>query len=343
MKRFAALFTALIMAAVLFASPALAEEKKQPELKIDKVDVAAYSELVDHKISNTYGVRELLKVDGKILVSVSVVVEPQWTEEIKNARIDAKNIKFVAGGEEILMIGYFERYAQFRVDTDSFSAYRRSNWKEKPQKVHYNAVFAVPEGTAEGELKLGAASIKVTVPKAGPAPDPAKTVKVEVVKASFPKKVISEHSVGKIKPKPVTVLTGGHGLLLELQIKVTPLMGNGDDPNHFFWYTPWFAVLTDDGHYIPTFGEMFMDKVNNNVSHNLNKSSDGDFSTGEADFYFMVPPGIKTYKLIYQGVQVAEGQLEAPAAPAPKEPAPEGKKTEEQKGKDLIKNIMKQN
>ena len=88
---------------------------------------------------------------------------------------------------------------------------------------------------------------------------------------------------------------------------------------------------------------MFMDRINNNVSHNLNKASDGAFGKGEAAFYFNVPQGTSSFKLTYLTKPVAEGSVQPPA-PQKKEEAPkpeEKPQSKEEKAKDLIKGLIK--
>jgi hypothetical protein len=159
-------------------------------------------------------------------------------------------------------------------------------------------------------LKLGEVSAKVTVPgEIQPMPDPAETVKVEITSATVVESVRNTRRVGDIKPKPASSVTYPPGKIMEVKIKVTPQMGNGDDPNHFFWYTPWLAIVTDKGHWVHTFGEMFMEGLSGGVSHNLSRASDGKFSSGEATFYFAVPKDVKSFKLYYLTRPVAEGSL----------------------------------
>lgn len=335
MKQWISWFSALL-AIVFFSAPVSAADSPQPELKITKTDVKAYKELRTSQVAFEYGVNETISFDGKLLLHVTAEIAPQWTEEIDNARVDDENIKLIAGGEEIFMIGYFERYGQFRISTDSFSAYRDSNWKEKPRPVYYNAVFAVPEGTKTCEFKLGTAVSQIQIPEPIPAPKSLETVKIEIVSARTVDEIKSQKSVGDLNPEPVTVVTSPGGKLLELQLKLTPLKGNGDNPDHFFWYTPWFGILAEDGGYIPTIGEIFMDKLNNSVSHNLNLSSDGNWSTGEATLYFSVPPDLTSFELTYLDEPATRG-----STGEKKEEQPEAEPKPEDAGKKAIKKFFK--
>ena len=66
--------------------------------------------------------------------------------------------------------------------------------------------------------------------------------------------------------------------------------------------------MLDNGQYVPTIGEKFMGKLNNNVSHNLSKSKTKWGST-EATFYFLAPDGVKSFKLMYRDQPMADGNI----------------------------------
>ena len=309
MKR---LMFALLVALVCFGTgPTWAADQPQPELVLEDVQAMAFEKLTTSEMAFKYGVAETLASDNTVLLAIGVNVSPKWTDEIKKANVDHKNIKVVTdGGKEILMIGYFERYGQFRMSTSNFYAYRPNNWKEKPKKFFYNAVFGIPAGTKSVEFKLGDASAKVQVPdKTSPPLDSGETVKIEVLAAKLVQDVKSTERVGDLVPKPVVSYLNPKGGILEVHIKITPTKGNGDNPDHFFWYTPWFGIVTDGGAFASTFGEIFMEKVNNSVSHNLNQSQGSGFSSGEAKLYFAVGKDVKNYKLIFVDAVVAEGAI----------------------------------
>ena len=145
---------------IVLAASAAAGAANNPELKLENPVVAAYESLADYKLAVSNGLVETLAVPDSVLVSVTVDVTPTWTEEIKNARVDAKDIKLVTpDGGEILMIGQFERYGQFKMQDWGYSDYRRNDWKEKKSVKTYNAVFAVPKAVKSGRLQFGPAAI----------------------------------------------------------------------------------------------------------------------------------------------------------------------------------------
>ena len=305
MKRFYVPFAGLL-ALLLWAVPISAAD--QPDLKIETATVAVFQELVDYKLSTKSGVVETLRPEGKVLVAVSAVVLPQWTDKISNARVDAKDIRLVTGSGEERMVGYFEHHGQFRVDSHSFSTYRRSDWKEKQRQVIFSGVFAVPQGTKSGVFKLGKASANLQMPKAAETPPQVlDTVSVAVLGATFVDEIRSEKSVGPLKPKPVVVYTNPNGKILAVKVKVSPKEANGDTDDHFFWNTSWLSIVTDKGHFSHTIGEMFMGGVSDSVSHNLNRGSDGGWGSTEATMYFAVPDGVKSFKLLYSNQPAADG------------------------------------
>ncbi len=286
----------------------LAADKPLPDLTFDKVQVTAYEELL---VDGVAGISEKLWPQGGVLWAVSVSIAPPWTDELKKVNIDYKHIRLVkANGDEIPMIGYFERYGQFRLQTKSLYASRPSKWKDKPESILYNCVFAVPQGETELEFKFGKATAKVTAPETvSPPPNPAEVVKLEIAGARLVDEVKNHHRVGKLKPEPETTAKPIGGRFLEVKIKLTPTKGNSlKKDTHFFWYSPWIGVMLDNGQYVPTIGEEFMGKLNNNVSHNLSKSKDKWGST-EATFYFLVPDGVKSFKLMYRDQPMAEGNI----------------------------------
>jgi hypothetical protein len=308
MKR---LVSALLVALVCFGiGPAWAADKPQPQLVLEDVQAMAFEKLTTSEKAYKYGVAETMAAENTVLLGIGVTVIPQWTDQIDKANVDHKNITVVTdGGKEILMLGYLERYGQFRMSTNNFYAYRPNNWKEKPKKFFFNAIFGVPAGTKSVEFKLGDASAKVKMPdKTSPPLDSGETVKVEVLSAKMVQDVKSTERVGDLVPKPIVSYLNPNGGILEVHLKITPTKGNGYDPDHFFWYTPWFGLVTDNGAFVSTFGEIFMEKVNNSVSHNLNRSQ-GSFSSGEAKLYFAVGKDIKNYKLIFVDAVVAEGAI----------------------------------
>ncbi|MEW5725216.1 MAG: hypothetical protein AB1896_19035 [Thermodesulfobacteriota bacterium] len=311
MKRPTTAILAVAAVVLLLWTPVPAADQPQPGLKLDQVAAVAFDALLVDKSLAHYGVAETLSPEGKVLLLVKATILVQWTEEIERADIPAEEIKLVLeGGQEVLMTGYFERYGQFRLTTNGFYQWRASDWKERPEPAVYNAVFAVPRGTRTAEFRLGQASAQIEVPaRTTPAPDPAETVKIEVVSAAVVKEVPNTRSVGDLEPNPATVVTNPSGELLEVKIKVTPVTGNGDDPDHFFWYTAWIALLTDQGRWCPTFGEMFMGGLSDGVSHNQGRGADGLFDPDEVALYFAVPKGAKSFKLYYLGRPLAEGRL----------------------------------
>jgi hypothetical protein len=255
------------------------------------------------------GMIHSLRLDGKVFLAVRAVVLPQWTEEIKRFKIDAKEILLTApDGTEIPMIGYFDRVGQFAVSTKHLNASRRSDWQEKPQQVYYNVAFAIPKDGQKYQLKLGPLSVDVEKPaEIEQSPEHGSMVNVEILSSRLVDQVKSIHKAGDEKVE--TTVSNPNGQFLEVQIQVTPLKHNYYRPGSFFWHTSWFWALCDNGCHTQTIAEHFMDKFSDNVSHNLSYSNE-KWGSGKATLYFPVPKDTKSFTLIYITSPVAEGTLE---------------------------------
>ena len=340
MKRFAALISGMFTILLLVSGPSLAANDPQPTLKVEKVEAAMYRELVLTEKASMYGVRETLRPEADLLAAVRIVLVPEWTDQIKRLQVDHKEIKLsLPDGAEVTMVGYFERFGMFSLQTRSLYAYRPNNWKEKTDPVIFNAVFSVPAETREAVFKIGDTSTPVQFPsEVSPVPDPAEAVQVEIIESRLVDSIQAEYRVGELKPKPVTVITCPTGKFMEVKVKITPVRSNGDSPDNFFWYTPWFAARLETGEYVAVEGELFMDGLSNNVSHNLGRGSDG-WSSGQATLYFPVPNSAAGFQLVYVFSEVGEGRVAGAPAPAPK-PEPEPR-TKEEKAKSAIEQFFK--
>ena len=301
--------TKVIMAVVLSAlafGPAGAAAKAGVELKLTKLGVSAYGELV---VFSAGGVRETLKQAGKVFLAVRAVITPQWTDKVRSVRIDPKDIVLVSDkGASIPMIGFFEKYGLFKVSANYFRAYRGWRWKQGIKPVLYNAVFAVPQGAKAFQFKLGPLLAKISLPaKPAALPDPAGIVTIKVVSARLIKATTATYKVGKLTPKPMTTITNPGGMLLEVKFTLTPKTPNGTMPNHFFWHTNWIGIMDQGGRFLAPVGERFMGKLTRNVSHNLSVGTKGT-SVSRATFYFSVPAGFKLFGLVYCGKVAAKGE-----------------------------------
>lgn len=284
-----------------------AADKPFPELKLEEVTVTAYEELF---LMELPGMIESLRLDGKVFLAVHTVILPQWTEEIKRFELDAKakDVMLIApDSTEIPVLGYFDQVGQFEIPSLNRSVSRRSNWQDEPQKVYYNAVFAIPEDGQKYQLKLGPLSVDVEKPaEFEQSPEHGSMVNVEILGSRLVDQVKSIYKVGEEKVE--TTVSNPNGPILEVQIQVTPLRSNSF-VGGFFWHSSWFWVLCNNGCYIQTVAEDFMDQLNDNVSHNLSYSNE-KWGSGEATLYFPVPKDTKSFTLIYITSPVAEGTIE---------------------------------
>lgn len=302
--------SSFLVLAVFFVQAVMAAEAPLPELTVEDVTTTVYEELF---ITTAFGgMLHSYRQDGTVFLAVELVILPQWTEEIKNFRIKTDEMALTApDGTEFPMIGYFEYIGQFKLLTKTLSGNRRSNWQEEPQKVYYNAVFAVPSGGQSYQLKIGPLSADIEAPAdIAQWPDHARTVNVEILSSRLVDEVKSIHTVGKEKLE--TTVSNPQGKLLETTLKITPAtpgMGNFYRPENFFWHAPWFWVLCDNGHYTQAVGEHYRDSLNRSLSHSQHYS-DGKWSSVEAVLYFAVPEDVKSFTLIYVGSPIAEGVIE---------------------------------
>ena len=284
-----------------------AADEPFPELKLEEVTVTAYEELF---LMEVPGMIHSLRLDGKVFLAVHTVILPQWTEEIKRFKLDAKakDVMLIApDSTEIPMLGYFDRVGQFEISSLNKSISRRSNWQDKPQQVYYNAVFAIPKDGQKYQLKLGPLSVDVEKPaEIEQLPEHGSMVNVEILGSRLVDQVKSIHKAGEEKVE--TTVSNPNGQFLEVQIQVTPLRYNSV-PGSFFWHTSWFWVLCDNGCYTQTVAEHFMDKFSDNVSHNLSHSKE-KWGSGKATLYFPVLADTKSFTLIYITSPVAEGTIE---------------------------------
>ena len=297
-------FAALL--AVLLLAAASAANAQTPAFTIEKVTVSPYNKLL---VYNVPGVQEFLETEGTTFVAVEVDINAPWSEEVKDLKVDYKEIKLVSPeGYEIPMMGFFDRYGMFKLSTNSLSAYRPTNWQEDPYVVKYNAMFPVPAGQSKFTFKMGDVSAEIEVPAEMQAvPNPAKTVNIEIKSAKLMDDIKSEYRVGDNQYETVT--HNPDGVFLEVVINLTPTMPNGDKPDHFYWNTYWM-YLVHEGSLIRPVGERFMGKLSDNVSNNLNKSKEGEWSSKEYTLYYAVPASIKDFSLVYVMATVASGSVQ---------------------------------
>jgi hypothetical protein len=309
-KRLRVAVSSCIILVMFFAQAVMAADAPLPELTLEDVTTTVYEELF---ITTEFGgMLHSYRQDGTVFLAVELVILPQWTEEIKNFRIKTDEMALTGpDGSEFPMIGYFEYIGQFKLLTTTLSGNRRSNWQEEPQKVYYNAVFAVPSGGQSYQLKVGPLSADIEVPAdIAQWPDHGSTVNIEILGSRLVDEVKSIHTVDKEKLE--TTVSNPHGKLLETTLKITPAvpgMGNFYRPENFFWHAPWFWVLCDNGYYTQAVGEHSRGSLNRSLSHSQHYS-DGKWSSVEAVLYFAVPKDAKAFTLIYVSSPVAEGVIE---------------------------------
>lgn len=296
-----AVFTLLL----LFAT-AHAQEEAQLPLTLESLEANLHTKLLVESVS---GIHDLLQPETGKLLALEMTFAPPWTEEVDKVKIAAKDIFLALADEQRLdPIGSFRRYGQFRIESPTLDQRRPSKWKENPLPLRLSLVFLIPDGQTSAVLHVGENQFEVAVPaQAGPVPNPADTLTVEVLNATLEDSVESVFTLNKMKLQ--TTASNPEGKLLALRLRLTPTRANGERPDNFFWYTNWFQLAYDGGHHAPIVGERFMDKLADSVSHTLNQNNDGSWQSREVTLYFAVPKGTKTYSLIYLFATVAQGEV----------------------------------
>lgn len=309
-KRTSIVVSSIVILILCSVQGTLAADAPLPELKVESVTTTMYDELFI--TTALAGMRHSSRQEGIVFLAVHAVLLPQWTEDINRLRIKAEDILLIAAdGTAFPMIGYFKYIGQIELSTNALSVYRDNDWQEEPQKVYYNAMFAVPAATQNYQLQLGPLTIAVEKPaNAEQWPDHSSTLQVEILSSRIVDEVKSIHKVGTEQLE--TTVSNPHGGLLEVTVKITPLtppIGNYDAYSNFFWHAPWFWVFCDTGYYTQAVGEHDDGTLKDAVMYTHHYSNDA-WSFIEATLYFAVPKDIASFTLIYVTSPVAERVLE---------------------------------
>lgn len=312
----------LCLAALVMWLAPQASAAPQVPLKITKVDVAAYSELLLAVQSGSNGEREVLDTGGKVFVSITVLIDPQWTQDTKRAKVEAKQIVLEIGGQKVRMLGYMRYLGQLNTYSHNFYVSKPYKWPNTVRRETYNVVFLAPKGTTDAVFHMGSVSAPVKIPIAiSPTPNPATGVKAELVSA---KMIPSVHRQTRVSGQKFgTTITNPAGGILEVKVRMTPTKPNSiDSPNQFFWTTSWFAIQYDGSGMVGCMGEQMRDKkLHRNVSHSRSSGGSG-FRTDDVTLYFLAPANAGRFKLLLLGNTVAQGQVGAATSTSASAPAP---------------------
>lgn len=340
MKRHLGIVIFITALAMLLATAATAAPNVP--LKLEKVAVQAYSALFVEKYAGTYGQQEVLSAPGKVFVSITVLIDPQWTKDTKRVQIRDKEITLEVGGVQLTMVGYMKYPGFLSTFSHSLYASRPYRWPNTVRKETYNAVFLVPQGTTQAVFHLGDTTAPIKVPaQAQGAPNPAASVKVAVLGSRMVPQLKREVRIGSQKLQSTITLPMSQ--ILEVRVGFSALKSNlVDNPSQFMWNTRWFGASYPGGAVSPCLGELRREGViHDNMTHSRPVSS-AQSSPEEITLYFAVPAKAPSFKLLYRNQPVAEGQIGggASAGPAPKDASSQAGGGSQPKKGGLLRRIM---
>jgi hypothetical protein len=306
------LIVAALAAANLFAS---ADEEQLPEITIGKITATASDGIRNELHERAWcGAEEILRLDGKVFVTLKAVVDVAWSDELRQLRIDGSQIKLVDDrGNPCPEL--YRRFGNIKYESGGFYPYRPREWPdiEKAKPTVYEGTFVVPKGCREARLTLATASATVAIPQdntplpplTAPQPGlPAKYMIFEILDA----RLIDERS-SKVRISGETytsTITNPQGKLLEVRLKFTPTRGNDpDDDTAFTWQTNHLGFRYGEDKFVVTAGEEFVDGVVAYVGGSR-RSQDGKWETKEATVWFAVPENLDKGMLTYKTTPVAE-------------------------------------
>ena len=298
-------------------SVAVAQAAQSVPVKLEGFQVQAYTNGLVDKYQARTGQIEEVDAKGQILVSVTFLVDPQWTQQAKRMEIKREDIFLAVGGAKNPMIGFIRYDGVVTLMSRTFYASRPYKWPNTIKKLPYNLVFLAPAGTQQATLHFGDATADIKVPaKAVPMPNPASIVKAEIISIRRVPSAQRLHSVGR--DKIPTIVTNPAGGLLEVKVNFSASRSNQpDNPRAFFWHTAWWGVAYDNGGASPCLGELRKDgAIHDNYSHSRFNSGGTAFNPEEVTLYFLAPPAGGGFKLLYFNQPVAQGSVGGPGASA---------------------------
>lgn len=318
MKRRLGMIISLVAVVFLLVSSAAAAPKVP--LKIEKVEVQTYSALYVQKFAGNYGQREVLSAPGKVFLSITLLINPQWRENTKRFQVNGRQITLSIGGAKLTMVGSTKYPGVLETFIRSLYLSRPYRWPNTVRKESYNAVYLVPQGTTSAVLHLGDTTVPIKVPaQVQGLPNQADGVKVAVL------------GVREVPGIKRLVRAGSQELhsditlplsrILEVRIRFSILKPNQvTSPNSFSWSTRWFGILYPGGAAAPCLGELGRKgTIHDNMIHGRTITP-GRPRVEELTMYFAAPAGVKSFKLLYLNQPVAQGSVGGAAAtPPPKD------------------------
>ena len=305
-------------AGMVFCQHICADDGSPPTVKVCSLRTELYNEIrfaADDAMERG-GADRVLRRDDLVFLMIAVKLTATWDEDGgKSFRLRADDIRLTGkDGKPYPMVAEYERHGVCEPDdTPGFSFYNRG----KPDDDFEGMIFAVPRDEKELVFEAGTLSQKITLAKEPkPFPRPGAILDAKVLGSRLLDGAHDEIDVGTRDVK--IEIRNPRGKTLAVHTKLTFKNTNSVEPgsDHIFWHSSWIGLQTPDGTAIPLLGEA--DRVGKNVSRSWSHNSQVG-SEGEKVFFFCVPEGLQSFKLLFCNDPVAEGTVgegEVPAAGA---------------------------
>lgn len=293
----------LLAIALLAAATAMAAE---PRITVDRLFLSA-SMLVDAGGNQARGLTQTFAIPDKLLLAVPLEYEIVWDEQTDKVKVSREEFSLKAeDGTVSPVLGEMKYYAAFDGNFSGISASRPGKWRDTPTKKTLFPVFAVAATGGASTLKVGTVEIAVRIPDKAEDLGPLNLASYSVVTAGKVESLPAELKLGQ--ETFATTLRPISDSLLAVTVRIEPREPTVFSREHFFWHTSWFGIRDEHGNYAPVAGELFFNKLNDNVSHNKTKGADG-WNLDEATLYFSVAANTSRYKLYCLGRPVANFSL----------------------------------
>lgn len=292
----------LISLTLFFSTTLLAEEVQDFDLTIGVVE-RFQSLRLEAAERAEQGVAEYLSLpEGQNLLVVDMTVSPKWTETIDTLRIDSKEQFLKIAQDEIAPLGSWR--ADGLGGSTTISIRRKRDWKKVPNPLSVRMVFGVPAAAKTGMLILGAKEVPLAFPETVKARgDVDVAMEAKMIQTAWIDKMPLEYRYNR--QRQPSLCKNPNGRILAVTFTVHPIRANSDES--CFWRTPWIGLLTEDGHYIPTFGEGKPERPTIGYNHTIRKNDEGEWKSKEVTYYFAVPSDLKSFTITSLTDPIGEG------------------------------------
>ncbi len=281
----------LMLLPMLLVTGLFAKESADYDVRIDQVE--RFQTLrYEAEERAEHGSVEYVSVPNQVLVVVDVTITPEWIETAKSFRIDEEEQFLRVGQEKITLLGWWRADGLSR--SSSIYSKRKRNWKEKRDPTLVSLVFHAPADARSGTLLLG--SKEVALEFAGPIKevgDVEVAMEAKVNKTAWLDEMSLEYRYNRYRQP--SVRKNPNGRILAVTFTVHPIKANSGDV--CYWRTPWIGLLTEDGHYIPTFGEGDTERPSRGSNHTIRRDDEGHWESKEVTYYFAVPSRLRSFTI----------------------------------------------